>query len=156
MSKNTTTLVTAARVRAAYAEGKFTAPEVALPSLIGGSFTVKGGHVPSATGKVRGRLHPEAIAAFNEQVEGEQYGGEKSGIGAKTVTLPLTKMNAKGARLKRPEDFPLSQVRTLAGVPNKKGRLSKDETAKAVAAIEAERGWDKPAVGKAKATKPQG
>lgn len=136
MSKSTITLVPASRVRAAFAAGEFTAPEAALPSLIG----AKG------DGKVRGRLNPLAIAAFNEQVKGEQYAGEKSKVEAKSVTLPLTKMNAAGARLKRPEAFPLSEVRALAGVVGKKGRLSSAEVKAAAEAVEKSRGWDtKPA-----------
>jgi hypothetical protein len=138
MTKSNITLVPASRVRAAFAEGLFTAPEVALPSLVG-----------RTPGKVRGRLHPEAVAAFNEQVKGEQYAGEKSAVESKRVTLPLT-------NLKRPEAFPLSEVRSLAGVTGKKGRLSAAEVATATQAVITARGWDqKPtkAAPKAKSTK---
>lgn len=132
MSKSNITLVPASRVREAFAAGEFTAPEAALPSLVG----------KNGDGRVRGRLNPLAVEAFNEQVEGEQYAGEKSPVESKQVTLPLTKMNAKGARLKRPEAFPLSEVRALAGVVGKKGRLSAAEVAKAAEAVEAQRGWN--------------
>jgi len=133
MSKSTApVLVPASRVRAAFAAGEFVAPEAALPSLIG----------RNGDGKVRGRLNPLAIAAFNEQVKGEQYAGEKSPVESKQVTLPLTKMNAAGARLKRPEQFPLAEVRRLAGVTGKKGRLSKAEVEAAASAVEKARGWD--------------
>jgi hypothetical protein len=133
MSKSkSVTLVPASRVRAAYAEGLFTVPDAGLACLIG----------RNGDGRVRGRLNPIAVEAFNEQVEGEQYAGEKSPVESKTVTLPLTKMNAKGARLKRPEDFPLSEVRRLAGVSGKKGRLSAAEIAKAAEAVETQRGWN--------------
>ncbi len=141
MSKPTITLVPAARVREAYREGLFTAPDEALASLVGAN----------GSGKVRGRLNPAAIAAFNEQMTGEQYAGEKSPVEGRTVTLPLTKVNAKGARLKRPETFPLSEVRSLAGVVGKKGRLSAAEIAKAAEAVEAQRGWNAPPKAQAKA-----
>lgn len=135
MSKSKSiTLVTAARVREAFANGEFTAPDAALPSLVG----------RNGDGRVRGRLNPLAVEAFNEQVKGEAYAGEKSPLeGAKMVTLPLTKPNAKGALLKRPEDFPMSEVRRLAGVEGKKGRLSKADIARATEAVATERGWVK-------------
>lgn len=146
MSKSNVTLVPASRVREAFNLGLFTAPEAALPSLVG----------KNGDGRVRGRLNPLAVEAFNEQVEGEQYAGEKSPVESKRVTLPLTKMNAAGARLKRPEDFPLSEVRSLAGVTGKKGRLSKAEVETACRAVETARGWDTKPTAKAKAAKAQG
>lgn len=132
MSKSTITLVPASRVRAAFAAGEFKVEDAALPSLIG----------RNGDGKVRGRLNPLAVKAFNEQVDGEEYAGEKSAVESKSITLPLTKMNAAGARLKRPESFPLAEVRRFAGVEGKKGRLSAAEVAKAVEAVETERGWN--------------
>jgi hypothetical protein len=136
MSKSNITLVPASRVRAAFAAGEFTAPEAALPSLVG----------KNGDGRVRGRLNPLAVAAFNEQVKGEQYAGEKSPVESKSITLPLTKTTAAGAKVKRPEAFPLSEVRALAGVVGKKGRLSASEVETATQAVIAQRGWDtKPA-----------
>ncbi len=143
MSKSTTSpvLVNAARVREAFRAGLFTAPDAALPSLMG----------KNGDGRVRGRLNPLAVEAFNAGVKGEQYAGEKSTVESKSVTLPLTKMSAAGARLKRPESFPLSQVRTLAGVEGKKGRLSSAEVARAAEAVVAQRGWDQKPTGAVKA-----
>lgn len=144
MSKSTPTPVSAARVREAYREGLFTVPEAALACLIG----------RNGDGKVRGRLNPLAVEAFNEQVEGEVYAGEKSGAESKSITLPLTKMNAKGAVLKRPEDFPVREVRRLAGIEGKKGRIAQADLTRAAEAVVTERGWNKPAAaakGKAKA-----
>lgn len=149
MSKSTNILVPAARVREAFQQGLFTAPDAALASLVG----------KNGDGRVRGRLNPLAVEAFNSQVKGEQYAGEKSQVegAGKSITLPLTKMTAAGARVKRPEDMPLREVRRLAGVEGKKGRLSKDDVARATAAVEKERGWDvrpaKVAKGGAKAPK---
>jgi hypothetical protein len=91
-SKNVT-LVPASRVREAFNLGLFKAPEAAMASLVG----------KNGDGRVRGRLNPAAVQAFNEQVKGEQYAGEKSAVEAKSITLPLVKPNAKGALLKRPE-----------------------------------------------------
>lgn len=139
MSKSTApavVLVPASRIRAAFAAGEFTAPDEALASLIG----------RNGDGKVRGRLNPKAVEAFEAQVPGEQYAGEKSQVESRTVSLPLTKMNAAGARLKRPETFTLTEVRTLAGIEGKKGRISSANLTAAAKAVEASRGWDtKPA-----------
>lgn len=146
MSKNTAanvTLVPASRVREAFRAGLFTAPDAALPCLIG----------KNGDGVVRGRLNPLAVEAFNEQVKGEQYAGEKSPVESKQVTLATTKMNAAGARLKRPVTLSLAQVRDLAGVKGKKGRLSAAEVATATAAYEASQGWDTKPVKAAPAAK---
>lgn len=143
MSKSNITLVPASRVREAFAQGLFTAPEAALPSLVG----------KNGDGRVRGRLNPLAVAAFNEQVKGEQYAGEKSPVESKSITLPLTKMTAAGARVKRPETFPLSEVRNLAGVVGKKGRLSAADIETAASAVITSRGWDTKPAKAAKSTK---
>jgi hypothetical protein len=142
MSKNVN-LVSAARIRSAFAAGEFTAPTEALPSLIGGKVVKVDGtptHVPSTSGLVRGRLHPKAVEAFNAQVKGEQYAGEKAKVEDKTITLALTKPNARGARLKKPENFAPSEVRRLAGIGNK-GRIPQSALDKAAEAVMRERGW---------------
>lgn len=90
------------------------------------------------SGVVRGRLNPVISAAFTEAT-GRPY-SEKSVAEKRMVTLPLTKPNAKGARLKRPEAFPLSEVRALAGAPAK-GRLSSKHIATAVERVQEQRGW---------------
>lgn len=130
-SKNIATPVPAKRVREAFAKGEFTVPDEGLACLLG----------KDGNGKVRGRLNPVVIAAFNEQVTGEVYAGEKSVAEVKSVTLDLTKPNAKGARLKRPESFPLTEVRKRAGVEGKAGRLSKANLVAASESIMRERGW---------------
>lgn len=130
-SKNIATPVPAKRVREAFAQGLFTVPDEGLACLVG----------KNGDGKVRGRLNPIVVEAFNAQVTGEVYAGEKSPVEAKSVTLALTKPNAKGARLKRPESFPLAEVRKRAGVEGKAGRLSKANLAAAADSIMRERGW---------------
>jgi len=144
MSKNIATPVSAKTVRAAFAAGEFTAPTEALPSLLGGKNVKVDGvltHVPSPSGLVRGRLNPAAVEAFNAQVKGKVYAGEKTKVEDKTITLDLRKPNAKGAMLKRPEAFPVSQVRALAGISGRKGRISREALARATEAVERERGW---------------
>lgn len=96
-------------------------------------------------GRGRGRLHPDLIAAFNaENGEGLVYDEAKGKrLAGRMVTLPLVKPNARGAMLKRPEDFPIAEVRKRAGVEGKKGRLSKADIAKAAASVQSERGWVK-------------
>lgn len=132
MSAKNLTPVSAREIRAAYAEGAFTVPEgTNLASLVG----------RNGDGNVRGRLNPAVVDAFlsSKAGKGRSY-AEKSVAEKRMVTLPLTKPNAKGARLKRPEQFPISEVRALAGAPEK-GRLSARHIETAAAAVEASRGW---------------
>lgn len=124
MSKRTpATPVPAKRVRAAFAEGLFTAPDKALPSLIG----------KNGDGKVRGRLHPEAVAAFNEQVKGEVYAGEKSKVEQKTVEVPM--FSPKTGRPVKPVVKTLAEVRAAAGISGKKGRISASDLHRAALAF---------------------
>jgi hypothetical protein len=132
MSRKSRTVVPAAFIRAAFASGEFTARDESLPALVG--------NPGSKTGTVRGRLSPSAIEDFEAQFPGHAYAGEKSAIEGRQVTLALTKPNARGARLKRPEAFPVSQVRALAGAKDT-GRLSEAAKVKAAEAVMRERGW---------------
>lgn len=128
------TAVSAKRVREAFAAGEFTAPDEAKPSLMGGSYSKTKGYVPSETGLIRGRLHPAAIAAFNEQVKGEVYGGEKSGIGtSRTVEVPM--FSPKTGRPVKARTVTLAEARALSGTEGQKGRLSKEALAKVAAAL---------------------
>jgi len=142
MSKSILTPVPAKVVRQAAREGRFTVPEAAKACVFGGP-----------QGRGRGRLNPSLVAAFNEAMasEGVVYAGEKTAVEGRQVTLPLTKMNAAGARLKRPESLPVSEVRRLAGAEGKRGRLSKADIAKATEAVESARGWNVKPERKAKA-----
>lgn len=118
MAKSTTTPVDAKTIRLAFAAGEFAVTDAALTSLS-----------PSA----RGRLHPEAVEAFEATHPGQVYAGphRKS---EPTVTLPVTRKSKSGATLKRPVTVPRSQVRALAGVMGKRGRLSAADISRATAA----------------------
>lgn len=130
-SKAQPTAVPASFIRHAFVEGKFTARDESLPSLVG-----KG---PNGA---RGRLAPTAVEDFESQVKGYVYAGEKSVKEQRTITLPATKPNARGARLKRPTELPVSQVRALAGhKPGQVGRISSADIAKATEAFEKSQGW---------------
>lgn len=132
MSKSTPVAVSAAFIRTAFLAGEFTAPDEALASLEG----------KDGSGRVRGRISPAAVQAFEAQVKGKVYAGEKVSVPSRTVTLPLTKPSSTGARLKRPETFSLAEVRTLAGQStDTRGRVSAATIAKATEAVQAQRGW---------------
>lgn len=90
------------------------------------------------SGKVRGRVPEGARVLFTEATG--RPASEKSVAEQRTIVLPLTKPNAKGARLKRPEAFPLSEVRALSGAPAK-GRLSSVHIATATERVQTQRGW---------------
>lgn len=130
MSRKVATPVNAKFIRNAAREGKVTITDAALACVTGG---------PQGTG--RGRLNRDLIAAFEAENPGFVYAGEKSAKEVKSVTLDLTKPNARGARLKRPEEVPVSEVRTRAGVTGKAGRLSNADKVKAAESIMRERGW---------------
>jgi hypothetical protein len=128
MSKSTTApvLVSAARIREAFQAGLFTAPDAALPSLIGSK----------GDGNVRGRLNPLAVEAFEAQVKGEQYAGEKQGglgVASKTVEVPM--FSPKTGRPVKSRTLTIGEVRTLAGVEGRKGRLSAAHIAAAAKAL---------------------
>lgn len=139
MAKRTLKPAPAKVVRQYALDGKVTLTDAALACVVG----KEGG-----SGLVRGRLNPDLIAAFNaENGDGLVYGGErhKDGSGSQVegtlIEVPLTKPNARGARLKRPEQVPVAEVRKRAGVEGKTGRLSKASVAKAAESIMTERGW---------------
>lgn len=130
MSRKVATPVSAKFIRQAAREGRVTITDAALACVTGG---------PQGTG--RGRLNPDLITAFEAENPGFVYAGEKSEVEAKAVTLDLTKPNARGARLKRPEAVALAEVRKRAGVEGKRGRLSAADKTKAAESIMRERGW---------------
>lgn len=150
MAKSASTPVAAKTIRTAFTDGTLDPHNVPALDANGNVRTDKDGNVILAdpacifgkgnSGVVRGRLNPAFVRVYTEAT-GNTY-AEKSVAEGRTLTLPLTKMNAKGARLKRPETFPVAEVRRLAGVEGKTGRLSSASIAKAAAAVEAERGWD--------------
>jgi hypothetical protein len=131
MSKrNVRTPVPAKFIRAAARNGEVTVTDAALDCVLGGP-----------QGRGRGRLNKDLIAAFEAENPAYVYAGEKSDKEVKSVTLDLTKPNARGARLKRPETVAISEVRKRAGVVGKVGRLSKADLSKAADSIMRERGW---------------
>jgi hypothetical protein len=125
LSKSNPVAVSAATIRKAFAAGEFSVPD--------------GTNLASVTAPIRGRLNPAIAAAYVAANKGTIY-SEKSVAEKRMVTLPLVKRSAKGASLKRPEAFPVSEVRTLAGAPSK-GRLSREHLATAARKVEAQRGW---------------
>lgn len=129
-AKSKVVAVNAHFIREAARDGKVTLTDKGLASVIGGP-----------QGRGRGRISAVTVAAFEAENPGFVYAGEKSALEVKTVTVPLTKPNAKGARLKRPEDFPLAEVRKRAGVAGRKGRLSQAALTTAAESIMKERGW---------------
>lgn len=126
------TPVSAKQIRAAYAAGEFTVPEgTNIASLVG----------RNGDGRVRGRLNPAVVEAYlsSKAGKGKSY-AEKSEAEQNMVTLPLVRKSAKGARLSRPEQFPIAEVRALAGAPAK-GRLSTKHLEAAAERVQEQRGW---------------
>ncbi len=81
----------------------------------------------------KGRVSPAAVAVV------EKATGRKFGEGASVknlVTVEYVKPNARGAKIRKSVLLPISEVRTLAGVPtNQKGRPTKDMFQKAGEAL---------------------
>lgn len=109
MSKSTRKPVSARTIREAFQNGEFEAPEVAHKSLAKGA---------------RGRLHPEGVKAYLKANRGATY-SEKSDAEALAVEVPYTKRNKRGHRLSRTATLPVSEVRRLAGIEGRRGRLPK-------------------------------
>ena len=128
MSKSTAALpvATAAVIRTAFGEGKFTAPDAALPSLIG------------RNGVVRGRISPVAVEAFMAQVKGytapvlTNSGTPKQTKAPALVEVPRT---SKAGKALKSVTLTRAEVLALAGKPaNQRGALSKATIAAAGAA----------------------
>lgn len=133
MAKSALTPVDTKTVRMAFATGALDASKVvdakgkpvSTASLFGADGTGE---------KVRGRLKPEFIDAFIAANPGTKF-VEGPAANVKTVEVPRT--GAKGKALK-PATLPIAEVRRLAGIEGKKGRLSKADLAKAGAALMAQ------------------
>ena len=152
INKSEPVAVSAQTIRRAFQSGDLDHTVVPALNAKGEPKTDKGGNVVVADpaclfsgpqGKGRGRLNPAFVKAFLDANPGTTYAEKavKSDGPERTITLPLTKMNKRGARVKRPEDFPASRVRALAGV-GPKGRIPQTALTKAAEAVMAERGWD--------------
>ena len=82
--------------------------------------------------RCRGRLNPAFAAFYTEKVKGTTY-AEKSGADERTVEVP--RVSAKTGRAIKPTVLPIAEVRALAGVSGKKGRLSKADLTAAAEAL---------------------
>lgn len=136
MSKSTRSAVvlTPARVREMHREGLLkNLDPAALPSLTGGP-----------QGRGRGRVHKAAIeAALKASPKGSTY-GEKTGLDARTVEVPM--FSTKTGRPVKPVTKTLTEVREAAGIVGKKGRVSRDDLHRAALKF----GSGEPAPAKAK------
>lgn len=73
----------------------------------------------------RGRLHPEVVTAFNRSHRTKQYGvGTKV---EKTVKVLVSPDASEGRKTPRTVTMPISEVRSLAGVEGRRGRISKQD-----------------------------
>lgn len=142
MSKSVT-LVTVAQVREAFAEGKFTARDESLPSLIGGTYKKSTGHVPG-TGVIRGRMGPTAREDYLAAFPDHQIVEVQSGA-VRTVEVPM--FSPKTGRPVKPLTKTVAEVRAAAGAEGRKGRLSQADLRKAAIAF----GSGEPKAAKAKA-----
>lgn len=125
--KSNTAVLTPARVRALFADGTLNASDVTDAkgkAVSTASLTGSGDKGP------RGRVHP----AFAAHAEAKGFGvyAEKTRT-EKTVTVTPVRKDAKGrTRTLKPREVPLSQVRTIAGIPaNQRGRLPQSALDKA-------------------------
>ena len=128
------TFVSAAVVRDAFRTGALDATKVvdakgnpvSTASLFGAS---------GDSTKVRGRIHPAFVAAFNAVNKSVQY-AEKRVKAEAMVEIPRVSVDSKGRkRALKPVTLPASEVRALAGESGKRGRIGKDTIAKASAAL---------------------
>lgn len=133
MAKSALTPVTTKTVRMAFVTGALDASKVvdakgnpvSTASLLGADGTGE---------KVRGRLKPEFIDAYVAANPGTVF---VEGPDANVKTVEVPRKSAKGRDLK-PAVLPIAEVRRLAGIEGKKGRLSKADLAKAGAALVAQ------------------
>jgi len=85
-------------------------------------------------GRGRGRLNPAFVQAFIDANPGATYDQKGANAQPKTVSVPRT--SPKTGRPVKPTVLPLSEVRALAGVSGKRGRLSSTDLANAAAALD--------------------
>lgn len=117
MSKSNPTIATPKQVRE-------WARTIDLSTVVDG----KGNPAPTASilgksgdgSKVRGRVHPLFNAAYEAAHPGTVV-QEKTGLDVKQVEVPL--FSPKTGRAVKPVTLPLPEVRRLAGIEGKKGRI---------------------------------
>jgi hypothetical protein len=127
MSKSKSIVVGTAAIRA-WAVENYKSVDAPTASLFGANGTAK------APGKVRGRIHPAFVAAFLAANPGTEFGEGDNKPAERTIALPL--VSAKTGRAIKPVTVPVSEAKVLAGTPNKRGRMSSDELARAAAAYQ--------------------
>lgn len=136
MARNIKTPVDAKTIRAAFHNGDLDASKVVndkgeavnTASLFGGP-----------QGRGRGRLHPALVQAFLDANPGTTYDQKGANAQPKTVEVPRVKTDAKGRkRALKPVTLPIAEVRALAGVSGKRGRLSSTDLARAGEALVAQ------------------
>lgn len=122
--------VTAAQIRAAFRDGSLDASKVvdAKGNPVNAACLTSG---PQGTG--RGRINPALVQTFLDANPGATYNQKASNAQPKTVEVP--RVSPKTGRPVKPTTLPISEVRALAGVSGKKGRLSSADLDKAAAAL---------------------
>lgn len=129
MARKSLSIVTPAQVRAAFAAGDLNASDV---------LDAKGNPVNPASlvgangdGKVRGRLNPAFARAYEAANPGTEV--REKVVTSKEVEIPMN--SAKTGRPIKPRVLPIAEVRALAGVEGKKGRLSTEDKQRAALAL---------------------
>ena len=145
------TLVTAATIREAYRSGALNVADVK---------DAKGQPVNPASifgkdnsGVVRGRLNPAFVAHFVANTPGTDY--KEKVAERKTRTLTYSVKDKAGRSRKREVTLTIVEVRALAGVTGKKGRLSQADLDRAGQAYAAKVAKPSASVAKPEAAQPK-
>lgn len=132
MSKSTKSPVSAKVIREAFRNGTLDVAKV----VDGKGDAVNPVSVLGANGdatRCRGRLNPAFAAYFVENTPGTSYAEKVAEVS--TIEVPLN--SPKTGRPIKPVTLPVSEVRALAGISGKAGRISKADLAKAGEAFQA-------------------
>jgi hypothetical protein len=135
MSKSTRTPVSAKTIRTAFQTGALDAAKVV---------DAKGKPVTPLSvlgrdgdaSRVRGRVNPAFVTAFLEANPGSTY-AEKSQAESPMVEVPL--VSPKTGRPVKPVTLPRAEVRSLAGIEGRRGRIAKSDLAAAGVAFQVKR-----------------
>lgn len=136
MSKSST-IVSTATIRAAFVGENATLDPATVLDAKGNPVSTASllGSDGSGT-KVRGRVNPAFVAAYLAANPGTKFGEGSSAPAARTVQVP--RKGASGRSLS-PVTLPVSEAKTLAGIPGKRGRMSAAEREAAGQAYQAAR-----------------
>lgn len=135
MSKSTRTPVSAKTIRTAFQTGTLDASKV----VDGKGKPVTPLSVLGRDGdasRVRGRVNPAFVAAFLAANPTATY-AEKSQAESPMVEVPL--VSPKTGRSVKPVVLPRAEVRALAGIEGRRGRIGKSDLLAAGAAFQAKR-----------------